>query len=57
MLYLAAGVAMGPTGLAVLTPHPLAHATLLERLAEVAVLISLFFVGLKLGLPLSNHRR
>jgi NhaP-type Na+/H+ or K+/H+ antiporter len=37
-----------------MTPDPLAHAALLERLAEVAVLISLFSVGLKLGLPLSN---
>ena len=54
MLYLAAGFALGPTGWAVLTLQPLAHAALLERVAEVAVLISLFSVGLKLGLPLSN---
>lgn len=55
MLYLAAGFALGPAGWAVLTPHPLDHAALLERGAEVAVLISLFSVGLKLGLPLSNR--
>ncbi|MGF1614980.1 MAG: cation:proton antiporter [Gammaproteobacteria bacterium] len=54
MLYLAAGFALGPTGWAVLTLHPLSDAALLERLAEMAVLISLFSVGLKLGLPLSN---
>ena len=55
MLYLAAGFVLGPAGWAVLTPHPLDHAALLERVAEVAVLISLFSVGLKLGLPLSNR--
>jgi len=55
MLYLAAGFILGPAGLAVLSLHPMAHAALLERVAEVAVLISLFSVGLKLGLPLSNR--
>jgi NhaP-type Na+/H+ or K+/H+ antiporter len=55
MFYLAAGIALGPAGWAVLTPHPLDHAPLLERVAEVAVLISLFSVGLKLGLPLANR--
>jgi sodium/hydrogen antiporter len=55
MLYLAAGFVLGPAGWAVLTPHPLNHAAILERVAEVAVLISLFSVGLKLGLPLSNR--
>jgi sodium/hydrogen antiporter len=38
----------------VLTVHPLDHSAFLERFAEVAVLISLFSAGLKLGLPLSN---
>jgi NhaP-type Na+/H+ or K+/H+ antiporter len=55
MLYLAAGFALGPAGWAILTLNPLAHAAFLERVAEVAVLISLFSVGLKLGLPLSNR--
>ena len=55
MLYLAAGFVLGPAGWAILTPHPLIHTVLLERVAEVAVLISLFSVGLKLGLPLSNR--
>jgi len=54
MLYLAAGFILGPTGWAILMPQP-AHAALLERITEVAVLISLFSVGLKLGLPLSNR--
>ena len=55
MLYLATGFVLGPAGWSVLTINPLAHAALLERVAEVAVLISLFSVGLKLGLPLSNR--
>jgi len=54
MLYLAAGVILGPAGWSVLAVSPLDHADILERMAEVAVLISLFSVGLKLGLPLSN---
>ena len=55
MLYLSAGIVLGPAGWAVLVVHPLDHALLLERATEVAVLISLFSVGLKLGRPLSNR--
>jgi NhaP-type Na+/H+ or K+/H+ antiporter len=55
MLYLAAGLALGPAGWAGVMLNPLTHAPFLERVAEVAVLISLFSVGLKLGLPLSNR--
>jgi NhaP-type Na+/H+ or K+/H+ antiporter len=54
MLYLAAGYGLGPAGVALMAPDPLTYTVLLERMAEVAVLISLFAVGLKLGLPLSN---
>jgi NhaP-type Na+/H+ or K+/H+ antiporter len=54
MLYLVAGVGLGPVGWALMTPHPLAHSVVLERMTEVAVLISLFAAGLKLGLPLSD---
>lgn len=54
MLYLAAGVGLGPAGWALMAPHPLllSHSVILERMTEVAVLISLFAAGLKLGLPL-----
>ncbi|CDH44410.1 cation:proton antiporter [Candidatus Contendibacter odensensis] len=55
MLYLAVGYGLGPAGLALMAPDPLIYTVLLERMAEVAVLISLFAVGLKLGLPLSNR--
>jgi len=54
MLYLAAGVALGPAGWALMTPNPLSHAGILEKVTEVAVLVSLFSAGLKLGLPLSD---
>lgn len=54
MLYLAAGFALGPAGFGLMTPGPFEHAVLLEKCTEVAVLISLFAVGLKLGLPLSS---
>jgi NhaP-type Na+/H+ or K+/H+ antiporter len=54
MLYLAAGYGLGPAGWALMAPDPLSYAPILERMSEVAVLISLFAVGLKLGLPLSN---
>ena len=54
MLYLAAGIGLGPAGWALMAPHPLLHSVILERATEAAVLISLFAAGLKLGLPLSN---
>jgi sodium/hydrogen antiporter len=47
---------VGPAGWQVLAPDPLGSPALLEALAEVAVLISLFAAGLKLGLPLSDQR-
>ena len=56
MLYLLAGFALGPAGLALLNPSPTDDHKILEVLAEVAVLVSLFAVGLKLALPLSDRR-
>lgn len=56
ILYLAVGVGVGPAGLGLLMLDPLDDSHLLERLTEVAVLISLFTVGLKLELPLRDRR-
>ena len=54
MLYLAVGYAIGPAGIALIDLDAVRDAALLERLAEVAVLISLFTVGMKLELPFST---
>ena len=53
VIYLAAGIAMGPHGLDLLAVDLVRHAGYVEVLAEVAVLISLFAVGLRLRLPLT----
>jgi len=55
ILYLAAGFGLGPAGWSLLAPDPLTYSVILEKVSEVAVLISLFAVGLKLGLPLSDR--
>lgn len=56
MIYLVVGYALGPGGIGVIAADPIAHASLLELVAEVAVLISLFAVGLKLGVPLLDRQ-
>ncbi len=49
MVYLVAGYTLGPGGLGVIAPDPILHAGVLQLVAEVALLISLFTVGLKIG--------
>ena len=56
MLYLGAGVAIGPLGLGLVKLDALKNVAFLERLTEVAVLISLFSAGMKLELPLADRR-
>lgn len=56
MVYLALGWLLGPAVMDVLRPNPFEHAVALERFAEVALLISLFTVGLRLGVPLRDRR-
>lgn len=56
MIYLAVGYALGPGGIGVITPAPIRHAIVLERVAEVALLISLFTVGLKMGVAPFDRR-
>lgn len=53
IIYLGAGMGLGPLGLGVIDIDPVAGALLLERLAELAVIVSLFTAGLKLRLPLT----
>lgn len=56
MLYLVVGFGLGTADWGPIPPDPQRYAGILERVTEVALLISLFSVGLKLNLPLSNRR-
>lgn len=56
MLYLLAGLAVGPWALALAAPSPFQDALLLEHLAEVIVLLSLFTSGLKMSVGLHDKR-
>ncbi len=56
MFYLAAGAWLGPWGVGLLHIDALDDTAMLERLTEVAVIISLFTAGLKLRLPLTDRR-
>ena len=56
MFYLGAGAALGPWGADLLHMDAVEDASVLERLTEITVIISLFTAGLKLRLPGSDHR-
>jgi NhaP-type Na+/H+ or K+/H+ antiporter len=56
LLYLAVGVVLGPLGVGLIRIDPVRDAEWLERLTEVAVLVSLFAAGLKLRTALSDKR-
>ena len=56
MLYLGAGVLLGPRVAGLIDLDPRGDAVLLERLSEVAVIVSLFTTGLKLRVPLRDRR-
>lgn len=56
MLYLAVGVAVSPLWLGLAHVHPAADAAQLARLAELALLVSLFTSGLKLGARLGDRQ-
>lgn len=56
MLYLIVGFLLGPTEYGLLRPDPDIYAAAMERVSEVAVLISLFSVGLHLGVPLASKQ-
>jgi len=56
MIYLLVGFALGPAGINALELHPLRELALLETLTEVALLIALFTVGVKLRVPIGDWR-
>src|SRR6185312_7482488 len=45
-----------PSGAGMLLPDPKAYSPLLERLAEIAVLISIFVTALRISVPLKDRR-
>jgi NhaP-type Na+/H+ or K+/H+ antiporter len=55
MLYLVVGLAVGPLGLGLLEVDADRHGEVMERLAEVAVLVSLFASGVKTSGDLSRR--
>ena len=57
MIYLAVGYGLGPGGIGVINLDPLRHAEVIGQIAEAALLISLFTVGLKMGEVPSVDRR
>jgi NhaP-type Na+/H+ or K+/H+ antiporter len=56
MVYLVLGWVLGPDVMNVLRPDPFLHRAALERVAEIALLISLFAVGMQLGVPMRDFR-
>ncbi|HTU65381.1 MAG TPA: cation:proton antiporter [Steroidobacteraceae bacterium] len=56
MIYLFVGFALGPVGINALELHPQRHLPLLETITEIALLIALFTVGVKLRVPIGDWR-
>lgn len=56
LIYLLLGIGLGPAWFGFIAVDPIAHATWLHRAAEIAVIISLFTVGLKLRLSVWDPR-
>ncbi len=56
LVYLVVGLVAGPSGFALFHFNPLKESALLEILAEIAVLISLFAAGVKMPVPFSFPR-
>ena len=56
ILSLLIGLALGSAGIGFIDLDPIADATLLERITEVAIIISLFTAGLKLRIDWSDTR-
>jgi NhaP-type Na+/H+ or K+/H+ antiporter len=56
LLYLLAGFGLGAHGYHLIRFDPVRDSALLERLSEIAVIVSLFTAGLKLSPPLHDRR-
>jgi NhaP-type Na+/H+ or K+/H+ antiporter len=55
MLYLPVGYALGPSGFGLIEIQPLQQATFLTLITEIALIISIFTVGLKLRVSISDR--
>lgn len=56
MVYLLTGWVLGPAAMDALRPDPTAHSALLEQIAELGLLVSLFAVGLQLRARMRDRR-
>jgi sodium/hydrogen antiporter len=56
MIYLIVGFVLGPAVFDALELHPMRHLALLEAITEIALLIALFTVGIKLRVPVGDWR-
>lgn len=56
IIYLGLGYVLGPGELGVIRPDPIRYAGTLELVTQAALLISLFAVGLRLGVPIRDRR-
>lgn len=56
IVYLLVGIALGPIGLDLIYLDPIKDAAFLERITELAVIVSLFTAGLKLSSSLGYER-
>jgi NhaP-type Na+/H+ or K+/H+ antiporter len=56
LVYLLVGLALGPAGFGVFNVDPFEHSGWLLHASELAVIVSLFTVGLKLRLPMGARR-
>lgn len=56
IVYLVVGLVLGPLGFHLIRIDPVDHSAFLERITELAVIVSLFTAGMKLRMPLSDRR-
>ena len=54
IVYLVVGLILGPLGFHLIRIDPVDHSAFLERITELAVIVSLFTAGMKLRMPLSD---
>jgi NhaP-type Na+/H+ or K+/H+ antiporter len=56
IIYLVVGFLLGPTVFDAIELHPMRNLVLLESISEIAVLVALFTVGIKMRVPIGDRR-